>query len=285
MELINMENPAFEYYTRHLLQWLGNICDLTGCITLLQLGAPEWVYLTAMSFSGRSRPFLERTASVLPLCIPVWYELQIDCGNGFAPKARRFMHPWLQKGIGLAVSGIAFLTGQRILLGLGKVHPYLPLAFYGLVYPVKWSLLPLWPRYEQLWEGFNVELVMLLVERVLITPVRRRLYNRRALTAHRLLKDQSYGPIFKYSSLKLSRNFRLLRIEAEEASATLSEFDISSAPPYSAISYVWGDDSMKYSLRMGSDAYVHITPNAYKALAVVAPLRGAKYIWIDAIRI
>ena len=68
-------------------------------------------------------------------------------------------------------------------------------------------------------------------------------------------------------------------------STDLVDFEISSAPPYEAISYCWGAPTKTHHILIGHPISrpLGITKSAFDVLRTVRLLQGTKYIWIDSI--
>jgi hypothetical protein len=95
---------------------------------------------------------------------------------------------------------------------------------------------------------------------------------------------------FEYPPLASKTTIRLLKLQTpkDRARRVVSELvavEINEAPPYDAISYVWGSSSHEHSLVVGDEIkyYIPITKSAHQVLRAVAPLKGTRYIWIDSI--
>jgi len=86
-----------------------------------------------------------------------------------------------------------------------------------------------------------------------------------------------------------TRTIRLLQIHPSASpnaplTSTISTHPLSSAPPYSAISYVWGDPHTPLHQITCNNAIAKITPNLHWALRSVCPADAVPhYIWADAI--
>ena len=93
---------------------------------------------------------------------------------------------------------------------------------------------------------------------------------------------------FQYTPLGSGDRIRLLRIlpRASTASGTLScqifEVDLSTAPEYEALSYVWGDVNDQEEIRLNG-GLVSITRNLYSALRALRHNALPRTIWADAL--
>ncbi|KAK1764198.1 heterokaryon incompatibility protein-domain-containing protein [Phialemonium atrogriseum] len=93
-------------------------------------------------------------------------------------------------------------------------------------------------------------------------------------------------PPLSYSSLRGSRNIRILELSSGSGSdpiqANLIETSVDSAPPFEALSYVWGDATIREEIICDA-AQLHITVNLYHALQSLRPPKAKRLIWVDAI--
>ncbi len=96
--------------------------------------------------------------------------------------------------------------------------------------------------------------------------------------------------LFKHKPLnritRTSQPFRLLEIQPSsdpslEVECTLHEANLLAKPKFKALSYVWGDPSLKVPILLNSKRY-DVTKNCYGALLRLREL-GETIVWIDAI--
>ncbi|KAK3384893.1 heterokaryon incompatibility protein-domain-containing protein [Podospora didyma] len=89
-----------------------------------------------------------------------------------------------------------------------------------------------------------------------------------------------------YSPLASNNSFRLIELQPGTAldivSVRLVESELTLAPRYDAISYVWGDGSRKVAI-LCSEKPVAITENLHWALTRLRHERKPKIVWADAI--
>ncbi|KAG7290978.1 hypothetical protein NEMBOFW57_000985 [Staphylotrichum longicolle] len=133
-----------------------------------------------------------------------------------------------------------------------------------------------------------------LVRRFVVGPRLRRTKKRREALSTAFLGQgrQGFpGVSYTYSSLRSGNRIRLLEMVVDSsrkpaaASVDLVDFDLSSAPPYEALSYCWGDATETHHILLGHTlpTPLGITKSAYDALCAVTPLQGTKYVWIDSV--
>lgn len=89
------------------------------------------------------------------------------------------------------------------------------------------------------------------------------------------------------------RNIRLLHVHAalhhadqqdeQTIRGSLVEADLDARPHYVALSYVWGEQSLKPKALVIDDNIFNVTENCYAALWHLRHLLGPFSIWIDAI--
>ena len=96
--------------------------------------------------------------------------------------------------------------------------------------------------------------------------------------------------LFKHTPLaritRTSQPFRLLEIKpssepSSQIECTLHHANLLTKPKFKALSYVWGDQSLKVPILLDSKRY-YVTRNCYGALLRLREL-GEKIVWIDAI--
>lgn len=99
--------------------------------------------------------------------------------------------------------------------------------------------------------------------------------------------DSMTPPNFKYALLPLPfpTSIRLLSVQwsgtAKETTFDLVAFTLEDAPPYQAVSYVWGSDKRDRSLTLANGHTLWITENLETALEYVVKQCSTGYLWID----
>jgi Heterokaryon incompatibility protein (HET) len=95
--------------------------------------------------------------------------------------------------------------------------------------------------------------------------------------------------IYEYLPLERARGIRLFKLRAEISdkplSGTIEHADIDSAPPYLALSYVWGSPEKNHSVQIG-DKELPITASLNSALLDIRHISNPGhnvYIWADGI--
>jgi hypothetical protein len=92
--------------------------------------------------------------------------------------------------------------------------------------------------------------------------------------------------MYKYEAIQGERTIRILDLHpgrtTEVLACDLRLVDIDNAPPYSAISYVWGDPTSKSSMVCHGQP-LGITSNLSDALQQLRNEHAHKYLWADAI--
>jgi hypothetical protein len=94
----------------------------------------------------------------------------------------------------------------------------------------------------------------------------------------------SSGDAYDYAELPTSNSIRLMELHSsrsEGVTINLTIVDLDSAPPYEAISYVWGDPSVQVNLTCGGKS-LKVTPNLRAALHHLRPQNGTRMLWADA---
>jgi hypothetical protein len=100
---------------------------------------------------------------------------------------------------------------------------------------------------------------------------------------------QSARVNFDYRSLPLPTkdSIRLLSLQhksfTNSPEYSLVAFTLEDAPPYDALSYVWGSNVRDRSLLLPDNKILYITKNLETALDYVLPRCSAGYLWIDQI--
>ena len=128
------------------------------------------------------------------------------------------------------------------------------------------------------------------IRRFILGPLLRRNKQRREALSTTFLGQGHHGTPFAYPPLRCSNSIRLLELVVDFQKQTtvtvdLIDFELSSAPAFEAMSYLWGDDARTHHIQIGHTLprYLRITKSAHDALCAVTPLRGVKYIWIDSV--
>lgn len=110
-------------------------------------------------------------------------------------------------------------------------------------------------------------------------------------TSNALLENQASKPLpapetYKYEPLNGQRDIRLLYLAPgsgeDEVSCDLFHVSLDRLPNYEAISYVWGDPSIKKEIRCG-EGKVSVTLNLYSALRHLRYANGYHTLWADAL--
>lgn len=92
---------------------------------------------------------------------------------------------------------------------------------------------------------------------------------------------------YTYRPLRTTRHIRLLMVlptkeaGARKQLACIQAFEIDKAPQYHALSYVWGDASIKHDIRMLNGQSLALTKNLFTALPNVLEYCTEDYLWID----
>ncbi|PMD49667.1 uncharacterized protein K444DRAFT_670555 [Hyaloscypha bicolor E] len=99
--------------------------------------------------------------------------------------------------------------------------------------------------------------------------------------------DRIIGQDFVHTPLTGRDGFRTLILHAATDSGFLIECelvssDLSLAPDYEALSYVWGDNSVPRYIKLDSKV-LQITPNLYEALLAFRLESKPRHLWVDAI--
>jgi hypothetical protein len=285
--LVNVEHPTFELHSRFFVLGLGEICDLTYMMSTVHSYLPEVVgNLLPLSCPTRWVSITKRGIKYLPIFVCMWYA-NFKISEVFTPKKRPFIHPSLQKGLAVATIGFTFSASKLTQFVLDKIDPILfPLACLGLYFPFRW-LLPL-AGVINLDRG--IDTVTTLVAQRLVVPCRKKIMSQRSHHFRQLLQDRIDSPSFKYPPLHSSTMIRLLKLQNDTKDRSLitcqiTDTELSTAPPYDAVSYVWGNPKASASLLVGpvEDSCIPIAENARCVLAAVTPLEGTRYIWMDSI--
>ncbi|KAK6430093.1 hypothetical protein LTR95_013756 [Oleoguttula sp. CCFEE 5521] len=112
-------------------------------------------------------------------------------------------------------------------------------------------------------------------------------WNLRALTrSFRRLLPPTWRP-YQYEPL-LEGHFRLITIlpgtHKDPIQLRIEQFEFATAPPYCALSYVWGDPKPRHLVWIGHETLA-TTENLHAALIEIRSTSAALTIWIDAIGI
>jgi Heterokaryon incompatibility protein (HET) len=101
------------------------------------------------------------------------------------------------------------------------------------------------------------------------------------------LKALSALENYKYEPLKAERDIRLIVLapgsdDDDEVSCNLVHASLDRPPDYEAVSYVWGDPSIKKEIRCGKGK-ASVTLNLCSALRHLRQPHGYRTLWADAI--
>lgn len=92
-------------------------------------------------------------------------------------------------------------------------------------------------------------------------------------------------PAYEHAPLRYPDSIRLLKLEKLRDGTIefdLEQVRLSSAPPYEALSYVWGPTNNNRAIRCGARQLL-VTDNCYKALDRLASRVVRRFLWIDAL--
>jgi hypothetical protein len=101
--------------------------------------------------------------------------------------------------------------------------------------------------------------------------------------------------LFTPEGLRKSEEDPDFRVDNERTfvvKAAIEEYPLESAPPYVALSYMWGDATVKRPVFMPEYPddpqckrfyLLEVTENLFQALRQLSPLRGISHIWADAV--
>ena len=91
-----------------------------------------------------------------------------------------------------------------------------------------------------------------------------------------------------YQNLETPRSFRLLQLHRNYLGSSLNQFtgtlkqhDLDRCPPFTALSYVWGDPSRTVPFECDGKI-LHVTQNCYYALERLIRRRCKRKVWVDA---
>ena len=94
---------------------------------------------------------------------------------------------------------------------------------------------------------------------------------------------------FKYTPLSDSNDIRLLRVHsgdpADEILCDLVVANLSSHPPYLALSYTWGDPAGPKAVILLNEVPVKVQKNLHEALQALRLPDASFYLWADAVSI
>jgi hypothetical protein len=135
------------------------------------------------------------------------------------------------------------------------------------------------PKYVARMAGRYFQLRMLLAKEMMAPAILKPLS----------LDDPNTPTTYKYAAILTQRTIRLLRLDSTQGtvSCTLETMKLDDAPPFWAVSYVWGSEENGQLLKIDgsstSDAgYIQITSNCAEAIKSLIPM-GVRYLWIDAV--
>jgi hypothetical protein len=110
--------------------------------------------------------------------------------------------------------------------------------------------------------------------------------------AHESQEQRSDAPLFEYTPLRSTLNFRILRLKKVPADAfhdgelplhgSLVEASIESPPEYYALSYTWGDSGLCETIDMDGRRLC-ITANCAAALRRLLHGKASRMVWVDSI--
>jgi len=98
-------------------------------------------------------------------------------------------------------------------------------------------------------------------------------------------KRSFHLPAFEHVALRYPDSIRLLKLNKLKDGTIefeLAEFRLSNAPPYEALSYVWGPADNNRAIRCGARQLL-VTDNCYSALDSLASRTLQRFLWIDSI--
>lgn len=93
------------------------------------------------------------------------------------------------------------------------------------------------------------------------------------------------APLYKYTILAAD-SIRILELcredESGEVACRLDFFNLTSVPVHEAVSYIWGNPSMKVEFHCDSKI-IHVISSLKAALGHLQPQSGIRRLWADAI--
>jgi hypothetical protein len=87
---------------------------------------------------------------------------------------------------------------------------------------------------------------------------------------------------FRYSPLDGQHSTRLVRVR-QDGNFDIVPVNLADAPPYEAVSYVWGKPKLDHPMYIGDSEVLYITKNLYQALPRLRQHQKTGYLWIDQI--
>jgi hypothetical protein len=90
---------------------------------------------------------------------------------------------------------------------------------------------------------------------------------------------------YQYTKLPTPHSTRLVELhpsESEDVIVTLRTVELDLAPPYEAISYVWGDPNFKVGIKCEGRS-LKVTPNLKAVLHHLRPKSRTRILWADAV--
>lgn len=93
--------------------------------------------------------------------------------------------------------------------------------------------------------------------------------------------------MYAYQPLDYPRSIRLVKLysarcKTDTVSCDLIHVSLEDCPPFEALSYAWGDASVKHTISCSKEQ-LDINPNLLSALQHLRQLDSTRLIWIDAI--
>jgi heterokaryon incompatibility protein (HET) len=100
-------------------------------------------------------------------------------------------------------------------------------------------------------------------------------------------KMESFSASFPYVTLDANRlSIRLIALEPgcfdDPVRCKLEHVDLSSKPPYEALSYAWGDPTITASIELDNQTFP-VTTNLDRALRYVRKAHSTRRLWVDAV--
>jgi hypothetical protein len=115
--------------------------------------------------------------------------------------------------------------------------------------------------------------------------MRKSIGNRRKILASSFIDPEPIHPWYQYSKID-PNTIRLVRIEVninqDAASCELISVPLSEAPPYTAVSYRWGEPRKLHTILAGKNR-IAINQAVHDLVGQICPVRGVHHFWIDSI--